>query len=438
MVNPDCSLEKQGARENLLPWKETAMLHTSIPHLITPDFRADFPLLERVVNDKRLIYLDSTATSLKPRAVLNAMRDYYERVGANVHRGVYSLSSEATDLYEAARGSLARFLHAPRPESVIFTRNTTEAINLVAYAWGLEHLHTGDEVIVTELEHHSNLVSWQIVAALRGAMVKAVRITPEGRLDLEHYRSLLQSGHVRMVAVAHVSNAIGTIHPVAWIAAAAHEVGALCLVDGAQGAPHLPVDVQAIGADFYALSGHKMLGPTGSGVLWGRLELLRAMPPFLGGGEMIREVFVDRATYAEPPQRFEAGTPAIAEAIGLGAAAEYLLDLGMDWVRSHERALTQYALERFDELEGVTTYGPQGEDRGGVIAFNVNGVHPHDVASFLDEDGICVRAGHHCAQPAMRALGLQSTARASFGVYSTLEDVDALLASLERCRAFFA
>jgi cysteine desulfurase / selenocysteine lyase len=406
-----------------------------------PDFarlRADFPLLERVVNDHRLVYLDSTATSLKPRVVLEAVRSYYERVGANVHRGVYTLSSEATDLYEAARESLARFLNAPQPESVILTRNTTEAINLVAYAWGLEHLHPGDEIVVTELEHHSNLVPWQLVAELRGAVVKAVRITPEGRLDLEHYKELLQSARVRMVAVAHVSNALGTIHPVAEIARLAHAAGALCLVDGAQGAPHLPVDVQTIGADFYALSGHKMLGPTGSGALWGRLEILQKMRPFLGGGEMIREVYTDHATYAEPPQRFEAGTPAIAEAIGLGAAAEYLMGVGMMAIRAHERALTEYALSRLDELEDITTYGPRGEDRGGVIAFNLNDLHPHDVASFLDADGISVRAGHHCAQPAMRALGVQSTARASFGLYSTDEDVDALIASLERCRAFFA
>jgi cysteine desulfurase / selenocysteine lyase len=414
------------------------MLHTPSTDPITTRYRTDFPLLERTINGKRLVYLDSTATSLKPRVVLNAMRDYYERVGANVHRGVYTLSSEATDLYESARGSLARLLNAPQPESLIFTRNTTEAINLVAYAWGLEHLHTGDEIVVTELEHHSNLVPWQIVAGLCGATVKAVRITSDGRLDLEHYRDSLRSGCVRMVAVAHVSNAIGTIHPVAEIAAAAHEAGALCLVDGAQGAPHLPVDVQAIGADFYALSGHKMLGPTGSGALWGRLELLREMRPFLGGGEMIREVFEDHATYAEPPHRFEAGTPAIAEAIGLGVAADYLMNVGMPNVRAHEQTLTEYALKRFDDLEGVTTYGPRGEDRGGVIAFNVDGVHPHDVASFLDEDGICVRAGHHCAQPAMRALGVQSTARASFGLYTTLEDVDALLDSLERCKRFFS
>lgn len=408
------------------------------PALSLPDLRADFPLLRREISGKRLVYLDSTATSLKPRVVLDAMRGYYERVGANVHRGVYTLSSEATDLYEAARGSLARLLNAPETEGVIFTRNTTEAINLVAYAWGLEALHPGDEIVVTELEHHSNLVPWQLVAELRGAAVKAVRIRPEGRLDMEHYRELLTSGQVRMVAVAHVSNAIGTIHPVAEIARLAHAAGALCLIDGAQGAPHLPVDVQAIGADFYALSGHKMLGPTGSGALWGRLELLRTMRPFLGGGEMIREVYTDHSTYADPPQRFEAGTPAIAEAIGLGAAAEYLMGIGMAQVRAHERALTEYALERLDRIEGVTTYGPRGEDRGGVIAFNLHAVHPHDVASFLDEDGLCVRAGHHCAQPAMRALGVQSTARASFGLYSTQSDVDALVSSLERCRAFFA
>jgi cysteine desulfurase/selenocysteine lyase len=413
-------------------------MSAAVPARSLADLRADFPLLERAVNDRRLVYLDSTATSLKPRAVLDAIQNHYERVGANVHRGVYTLSSQATDLYEAARGSLARFLNAPQPESVIFTRNTTEAINLVAHAWGLDHLHAGDEIVVTELEHHSNLVPWQMVAGLRGATVRAVRITADGRLNLEHCRALLGSGRVRMVAVAHVSNAIGTIHPVAEIARLAHAVGALCLVDGAQGAPHLPVDVQTIGADFYALSGHKMLGPTGSGALWGRLGLLREMRPFLGGGEMIREVYPDHSTYAEPPQRFEAGTPAIAEAIGLGAAAEYLMAIGMDRVRAHERALTAYALARLDALEGITTYGPRGEDRSGVVAFNLDGVHPHDVASFLDTDGICVRAGHHCAQPAMRALGVQAIARASFGVYNTTADVDALVDSLERCRAFFA
>jgi cysteine desulfurase / selenocysteine lyase len=398
----------------------------------------DFPLLERKINGKRLVYLDSTATSLKPRSVLEAMDHYYRHVGANVHRGAYQLSSEATDLYEGARAKVADFIGAPQPEGVIFTRNTTEAINLVAYAWGLSTLKAGDEILVTELEHHSNLVPWHLVAGMRGASVKAVRIAPDGRLDLEHLSSLLGSGRVRMVAVGHVSNALGTIHPVAQIALAAHAVGALCLVDGAQGVPHLPVDVGALGADFYACSGHKMLGPTGIGALWGRLELLREMPPFLGGGEMIREVFADRSTYADPPQRFEAGTPAIAEAIGLEAATLYLEHLGMGRVLAHERALTRYALERLDALEGVVTYGPRGQDRVGVVAFNVVGVHPHDVASFLDEDGVCVRAGHHCAQPAMRALGVQATARASFGVHSTPEDVDALLASLERCIRFFA
>jgi cysteine desulfurase / selenocysteine lyase len=399
---------------------------------------ADFPLLERKINGQRLVYLDSTATSLKPRSVLEAMDHYYRHVGANVHRGAYQLSSEATDLFEGARARVAGFIGAPQPESLIFTRNTTEAINLVAYAWGLANLQPGDEILVTELEHHSNLVPWHLVAGLRGASVKAVRITPDGRLDLEHLRSLLGSERVKMVAVGHVSNALGTVHPVADIARAAHAAGALCLVDGAQGAPHLLVNVRALGADFYAFSGHKMLGPTGIGALWGRPELLREMPPFLGGGEMIREVFADRSTYADPPHRFEAGTPAIAEAIGLGAATLYLEQIGMERVLAHEQALTRYTLERIDALEGVVTYGPRGQDRVGVVAFNVIGAHPHDISSFLDEDGVCVRAGQHCAQPAMRALGVEATARASFGLYNTPEDVDALITSLERCVRFFA
>jgi cysteine desulfurase / selenocysteine lyase len=410
-------------------------LHTASRDL--EHLRADFPLLEREINGNRLVYLDSTATSLKPNSVLKAMDHYYREVGVNVHRGVYQLSSEATDLYEGARKILAHFVGASNSDEVIFTRNTTEAINLVAYSWGLAKLKPGDEIVVTELEHHSNIVPWHLVAEQRGASVKAVRITPEGRLDLEHYAELLKSGRVKMVAVAHISNALGTIHPVSRIAQMAHEVGALCLVDGAQGAPHLPVRVEELGADFYAFSGHKMLGPTGIGVLWAKLELLNSMPPFLGGGEMIREVFSDRSTYADPPMRFEAGTPAIAEAIGLAEAAHYLETVGLETVFKHEQILTRYALEKLDRLEGVTTYGPRGEDRSGVISFNVRGAHPHDVASFLDTDGICVRAGHHCAQPAMRALGVQSTARASFGLYNTFEDVDALVTALEGCAKLF-
>ncbi len=399
--------------------------------------KADFPTLERVINGKRLVYLDSTATSLKPRLVIEAMNNYYTQNGANVHRGVYTLSSEATDLYEAARKTMQRFIQAPHLEEVIFTRNTTEAINLVAYSWGLANLEAGDEIIVTELEHHSNLVPWHLVAGMRGAVVKAVRISSEGRLDLAHFAELLKSGRVRMVAVAHISNALGTIHPIKQIIQMAHEAGALCLIDGAQGAPHSSVNVKELGADFYAFSGHKMLGPTGIGVLWGRLELLKSMPPFLGGGEMILEVYADRSSYAEPPNKFEAGTPAIGDAIGLAAAAEYLMDIGLEPVQAHEQMLTNYALEQFDKLEGVVSYGARGRDRAGVIAFNVTGVHPHDVASFLDEDGVCVRAGHHCAQPAMRALGVQSTARASFGLYNTLEDINILMESLERCIKFF-
>lgn len=402
-----------------------------------PGVRDDFPILARRVNGKPLVYLDSTATSQKPAVVLETMDRYYRETNANVHRGAYLLSVEATELYEGARVTLARFIGAPQPEAVVFARNTTEAINAVAYGWGLKHLAAGDEIVVTELEHHSNLVPWHLVAGYRGATVKAVRATPEGRLDLEHLGELLRSGRVRMVAVAHVSNALGTVHPVREIARMAHEAGALCLVDGAQSAPHLPVDVTELGADFYAFSGHKMCGPTGIGVLWGRPEILRAMNPFLGGGEMIREVHPDRSTYADLPHRLEAGTPAIAEAIGLAAAADYLLGVGLERVWAHERAMIELALERVRDVEGVETYGPLGEDRAGVLAFNVEGIHAHDVASFLDQDGIAVRAGHHCAQPTMRHLGVGSTARASFYLYNTADEVEVFARSLERCAEFF-
>ncbi len=395
--------------------------------------KRDFPVF---ANNPGLVFLDSAASSQKPRAVTRAMTRYYEHDHANVHRGAYALSTRATEAYETARRQMARFLGAETDE-IVFVRNATEALNLVAHAWGLGHLREGDEILVTEMEHHANLVPWQLVAARTGARLKAVPLTDEGRLDLDAFETLL-SERTRVFAVTQMSNVLGTLNPVAELAAAARERGALVVVDGAQAAPHLPVRVRELNADFYALSGHKMLGPTGAGVLWGRREVLRDLPPFLGGGSMIEEVTLERSTYAPPPQRFEAGTPAIAEAIGLGAAAEYLMRLGMENVWAHDRALLGYALERLAEVPDLRLYGPEGPDRGGVIAFNLGSLHPHDLATALDERGVAVRTGHHCAQPLHRRLGVPATARASFYVYNTTADADRLVEALLEARAFFS
>lgn len=392
--------------------------------------RVDFPL---IAGRPDLVYLDSAATSQKPRRVIESLKRFYETLNANVHRGAYRLSAEATEAYEEARKRLARFLNA-NPQEIVFVRNTTEAMNLVAYAWGLRNLKEGDEVLVTEMEHHAGLVPWHLVAGLKGAKVKAIPLTEEGRLDLSALDTLLTE-RVKVVSVVHMSNVLGTINPVAEIARRAKEVGALVVVDGAQSAPHLPVDVKALGADFFALSGHKMLGPTGAGVLWGRYEVLEGMMPFLGGGEMIREVHVDRSTYAPPPQRFEAGTPPIAEAIALGEAACYLMEVGMEKVFAHDRALLEYALKRLEEVPHLRVYGPRGDDRGGVIPFTLGRLHAHDLATFLDQEGIAVRAGHHCAQPLHRKLGLAATARASFYLYNTKEEVDRFVEALLRIEA---
>ncbi|NHK39559.1 SufS family cysteine desulfurase [Thermus thermophilus] len=392
--------------------------------------RVDFPL---IAGRPDLVYLDSAATSQKPRRVIESLKRFYETLNANVHRGAYRLSAEATEAYEEARERLARFLNA-NPQEIVFVRNTTEAMNLVAYAWGLRNLKEGDEVLVTEMEHHAGLVPWHLVAGLTGAKVKAIPLTEEGRLDLSALEGLLTE-RTRVVSLVHMSNVLGTINPVAEIAKKAKEVGALVVVDGAQSAPHLPVDVKALGADFFALSGHKMLGPTGAGVLWGRYEVLEGMMPFLGGGEMIREVHVDRSTYAPPPQRFEAGTPPIAEAIALGEAACYLMEVGMEKVFAHDRALLEYALKRLEEVPRLRVYGPRGEDRGGVIPFTLGRLHAHDLATFLDQEGIAVRAGHHCAQPLHRKLGLAATARASFYLYNTKEEVDRFVEALLRIQA---
>ncbi|MBB6099981.1 cysteine desulfurase/selenocysteine lyase [Deinobacterium chartae] len=395
--------------------------------------RDDFPLIREWGG----VYLDSAATSQKPESVIAALSEHYRTRNANVHRGAYRLSSEATAAYEGARSSVARLLGVEASESLIFTRGTTESINLVAHAWGLNHLEAGDEILVTELEHHSNLVPWHLVAGYRSARVVGVRLLPDGRLDLEDYRDKLGSGRVRMVALTHISNALGTVNPVAEMARMAHEVGAKVLVDGAQAVPHLPVNLSTLGADFYAFSGHKMLGPSGIGGLWGRPELLGALPPFMGGGEMIREVFVDHSSYAGLPHRFEAGTPAIEAAVALGVAAEYLMNLGPERIWQHDRALVSYALERISRIEGIESYGPVGEDRAGVLSFNLRGVHAHDVASMLDERGIMVRSGHHCAQPTWRRLGTVGSVRASFYLYNTPQDVDRLIAALEEVRDFF-
>jgi cysteine desulfurase/selenocysteine lyase len=389
------------------------------------------------VDGKPLVYLDSAATSQKPRAVLEALQRYYEEYNANVHRGLYRIAERATLAYEEARAKVAAFVGA-RPEELVFTRGTTEAINLVAYAWGDAFVRAGDEVLVTEMEHHSNLVPWQLLAQRRGARLRVLRVRPEdGTLDLDALDRLLTE-RTRIVAVAHQSNVVGTINPVREICERAHAAGAVVLVDGAQSVPHMPVRVEELGCDFLAFSGHKMCGPTGIGALWGRRELLEAMPPFHGGGEMIERVELERSTYKDPPHRFEAGTPNIADAIALGVAVEYLQTVGMDAVREHEKALVRYALAQLAEVRGVRVYGPKDPElRGGALAFTLEGVHPHDVAQVLDEQGVCVRAGHHCAQPLHRALGLAATARASVYLYNTPEDIDALVRGLERVRAFF-
>ncbi|WP_457630200.1 aminotransferase class V-fold PLP-dependent enzyme [Oceanithermus sp.] len=395
--------------------------------------KRDFPIF---TSNPGLVFLDSAASSQKPRPVIEAMVAYYERDHANVHRGAYALSERATAAYEEARERLARFLGAETDE-VVFVRNATEALNLVAYAWGLEHLREGDEILLTEMEHHANLVPWQLVARRTGAVVKAVPLTAAGELDRDAFAAML-TGRTRIFSVTQMSNVLGVVNPVAELARAAREAGALVVVDGAQAAPHLPVRVRELGADFYALSGHKMLGPTGAGVLWGRREVLAELPPFLGGGSMIDRVSVAQSTFAEPPQRFEAGTPAIAEAIGLGAAAGYLMALGMENVWEHDRQLLEYALEKLAEVPGLTLYGPAGAERGAVVAFNLGTLHPHDLATFLDQHGVAVRTGHHCAQPLHRRLGVAATARASFYVYNTRDDVDSLVAALREAGRFFA
>jgi cysteine desulfurase/selenocysteine lyase len=387
--------------------------------------RGDFPILGRIVNGQRLVYLDSAASSQKPHTVIEAMSQYYATSHANVHRSIHTLGEEATALYELARDRVQRFIGAASREEIVFTRGTTDGLNLVADALG-RTLSAGDEILVTDMEHHSNIVPWQMAARGRGATVKSVPLTGAGQLDVEALERLL-GPRTRVLAFAHVSNVLGTLNPVARLAARARQVGAVSVVDGAQAAPHLPLDMSALGCDFYAFSAHKMLGPTGIGVLWGRRAALEALEPTRGGGEMIKEVWIDRARWNDLPWRFEPGTPPIAEAVGLTAAIEYLEKLGMERVAAHERALARQTVELLDAIPGVTVYGPRASvDRGAVVAFSVDGLHPHDIAALLDQEGIAVRAGHHCAQPLMRCLGVAGTARASFSVYTSSEDVSVL------------
>ena len=398
--------------------------------------RADFPILSRTVGDRPLVYLDTAATSQKPQVVIDTVSDFYANHNANAHRGIYQLGEEATERFEGARATLAGFFGAPGPESIVFTRGTTESINLIAQGWGRTFLRPGDEVLITEMEHHSNIVPWQMVTASTGATLRYVPLTDDGRLDLTDLGSLLTE-RTKLFSVTGMSNALGTITPLADLVASAHAVGALVAVDAAQLAPHHAIDVQALDVDFLAFSGHKMLGPTASGGLYGKPEVLETMAPMFGGGEMIHEVFHDHSTYKPVPYRFEAGTMQIAQQVGLGAAVDYLEALGMDAVRAHEREITAYALERLLDA-GATVYGPHdANERGGAVSFWFKEVHPHDLATILNEDGIAIRAGHHCAQLVMRRYGVPATARASFYVYNTKEEVDLLVESLDKANAIF-
>jgi cysteine desulfurase/selenocysteine lyase len=395
--------------------------------------RGDFPILERTVNGHRLVYLDSAASSQRPRTVIEAMSQYYATSHANVHRSIHTLGEEATALYETARDRVQRFIGAASREEVVFTRGTTDGLNLVADALG-RRLGPGDEILITDMEHHSNIVPRQMAARDRGAVVRSIPVSAGGLLDLGALERLL-GARTRIVALAHVSNVLGTINPVSLVCARARQVGAVTVVDGAQAAPHLPLDISSLGCDFYVFSSHKMLGPTGIGVLWGRRQVLEALEPTRGGGEMIKEVWIDHSRWNDLPWRLEPGTPPIAEAVGLTAAIEYLDKLGMERVAEHERALARQTVELLRVIPGITVYGPPSSvDRGAVVAFSVEGLHPHDVAALLDQEGIAVRAGHHCAQPLMRSFGITGTARASFSVYTSSEDVASLAHALAALR----
>lgn len=396
--------------------------------------RQDFPALNERVNGRPLVFLDSAASSQKPVQMLAALEQAYRTSYANVHRGVYYNSERTTDLYDQARGKIARFIGAPAPENVVFVRNATEALNLVAYSYGRHFLRAGDEILLTELEHHANFVPWLVLARERGVRLKFIPLTPQGTLDLSKLDELL-TPRVKLVTFAHVSNVLGTITDPKPIIDRAHAIGAKVIVDGCQAAPHMPVDVGALDCDFYALSGHKMLGPTGIGVLYGKAEVLDAMPPFMTGGDMISNVSFDSVSWNDAPVKFEAGTPAFVEAIGLGAAVDYLAALGMDAVRAHEREVVAYALDRLSEVPGATVIGPTDPDiRGGAVAFTIKDIHPHDLGTLLDREGVAIRAGHHCAQPLHTRLGLTATARASFYIYTELREVDALIEAIYKAK----
>jgi cysteine desulfurase/selenocysteine lyase len=403
--------------------------------------RKDFPILDRTVRDGHpLVYLDSANTSQKPRAVLDVLSDFYERHNANIHRATHALGEEATEAYEDARLKIASLIGAPDAAEVVFTKNSSEALNLVAnvLGWGPRGLKPGDEVVVTTMEHHSNIVPWQLLCERTGATLRWFDVTDEGRLDLSNIDDLLTE-RTKVLALVHVSNVLGTVNPVAPLAARAHEVGALVVVDGSQAVPHMPVDVAALDVDFYAFTGHKMCGPTGIGVLWGRRALLEELPPFLGGGEMIETVTMEKSTYAAVPHKYEAGTPPIAEAVALGAAVDYLSGIGMESIAAHEQAITAYALARLGALDGVRILGPtEAVDRGGAISFTLDKVHPHDVAQVLDSVGVAVRAGHHCGRPVHQRFGITASTRASSYLYTTPAEIDALIAGVEQARRFFA
>jgi cysteine desulfurase / selenocysteine lyase len=399
--------------------------------------RADFPILQQEINGKPLAYLDSAVTAQKPRQMLEAMTHFYETSYGNVHRGVYALAERSTEAFEGARDRIAKFVNAPSSRELIFTRNATESLNLVAYAYGLARLGPGDVVVVTELEHHSNFVPWQYVAKRTGASFRMVRLTDGGELDLDGLDEITRDGELKVVAANLVSNALGTVNPVEKLTAWAHEHGAVSVVDAAQAAPHRPIDVQTLGCDFLAFSAHKLCGPSGVGALWGRRELLESMEPFNLGGHMIRKVQFEETTWGDLPHKFEAGTAPIAEAVGFGAAIDYLNGIGLDAIEQHEHDLVAYALERLGDVPGIQLYGPAPEKRAGIVSFNMEGIHPHDVAQVLDWEGVAIRAGHHCCQPLMARLGVSATNRASFYLYTVQEDVDRLHDGLLRARKVF-
>ncbi|NEQ75884.1 MAG: SufS family cysteine desulfurase [Okeania sp. SIO2C9] len=403
--------------------------------------REDFPILNQEINGKPLVYLDNAATSQKPLAVINAWQEYYLKYNSNVHRGIHTLSTKATDAYEGTRDKVAAFVNAASRNEIVYTRNASEAINLVAYSWGLNNLKAGDEIIVSVMEHHSNFVPWQMVAQKTGAVLKFVELTNTGEFNFEQYKTLF-SYKTKLVAVAHISNVLGCQNPVQEICTIAHQYGAKVLIDACQSVPHIRVDVREIDCDWLVASGHKMCAPTGIGFLYGKLELLEEMPPFLGGGEMISEVFFDHSTYAELPHKFEAGTPAIGEAIALGAAVDYLTNIGMDKIHNYEAELTTYLFEKLNQIPEVTIYGPQpninGESRAALASFTVENLHPNDLSTMLDEAGVAIRSGHHCAQPLHQYLNISSTARASVSFYNTRDDIDAFIVALKETIEFFS